>query len=76
MWVSEKPGAECSYGVPALSRLPAHLKSPVIAPYLGAISGLPSTFNRCLVKSQPLLQGGLHLWAGGCGLWLQEGPGE
>lgn len=76
MWVSEKPRAECGYWVPAPSRLTAHLKSPVIAPYLGAVSGLLSTFDRCLVKNQPFLQGGLHPWPGGCGLRLQEGPGE
>lgn len=63
--------------VPAPSRhLPAHLKPPVVAPHLGTISSLPSAFDRCLVESQPLLQGGLHPWAGGCGLQLQEGPGH
>lgn len=77
MWVLEEHRAECrgSGGVPAPSCLPTHLKSPLIAPHLGTVSGLPSTFNRCLVEGQPLLQGGLQPWAGGCGFWLWEGPG-
>lgn len=59
---------ELSTGAP--SCLPTHLKSPVVAPHLGAVSGLPSTFNRRLVEGHPLLQGSLQPWAGGCGFRL------
>lgn len=76
MWVLEEPRAECSGGVLAPTCLPTHLKSPVIAPHLGTISSLSSTFDSCLVKGQPLLQGSLHPWVGSCDLQLWEGPGE
>ena len=77
MWVLKEPGAECrgSGRVPVLSCLPTYLKSSVVAPHLGTVSSLLSTFDRCLVEGQPLLQGGLHPWAGGCSFWLWEGPG-